>query len=96
MNGVIGMVDVLHQTSLNSVQVEMVDTIRESAFSLLSIIEDILDFSKIEAGKLELEHAPTAVAEVVEKVGVMLDHLAEKKGGTDVIHRSGDSRNRPV
>jgi PAS domain S-box-containing protein len=80
MNGVIGMVDVLHQTSLNGDQVEMVDTIRESAFSLLGIIEDILDFSKIEAGKLEIEHAPTAVAKVVEKICVMLDHLAEKKG----------------
>ncbi len=80
MNGVIGMVDVLHQTSLKGYQVEMVDIIRESAFSLLGIIEDILDFSKIEAGKLEIEHAPTAVAEVVEKVCIMLDRLAENKG----------------
>jgi len=80
MNGVIGMVDVLHQTSLKGYQVEMVDTIRDSAFSLLGIIEDILDFSKIEAGKLEIEYAPTAVAEVTEKVCVMLDRLATKKG----------------
>jgi PAS domain S-box-containing protein len=80
MNGVIGMVDVLHQTSLKGYQVEMVDTIRDSAFSLLGIIEDILDFSKIEAGKLDLEHAFTAVAEVIEKGCAMLDHLAEKKG----------------
>jgi PAS domain S-box-containing protein len=79
MNGVIGMVDVLHQTSLKGHQVEILDIIRDSAFSLLDIIEDILDFSKIEAGKLEIECAPTALAEVVEKVCVMLDHLAEKK-----------------
>ncbi len=79
MNGVIGMVDVLHQTSLKGYQVEMVDTIRDSAFSLLGIIEDILDFSKIEAGKLELETVPTALAEVIEKTCVMLDHPAEKK-----------------
>jgi PAS domain S-box-containing protein len=79
MNGVIGMVDVLSQTSLQSYQVEMVDTIRESAFSLLGIIEDILDFSKIEADKLEIEYLPTSVAEVVEKVCVMLDRLAAKK-----------------
>jgi two-component sensor histidine kinase len=46
---------------------------------LLGIIEDILDFSKIEAGKLELENNPTAVADVVEKACIMLDHLAEKK-----------------
>ena len=79
MNGVIGMVDVLHQTSLKGYQVEMVDTIRDSAYSLLGIIEDILDFSKIEANKLEIDYSPTAIAEVVEKVCVMLDHLAIKK-----------------
>ncbi|ABM02340.1 multi-sensor histidine kinase with CHASE and PAS/PAC sensory domains [Psychromonas ingrahamii 37] len=79
MNGVIGMVDVLQQSSLKGFQVDMVDTIRDSAFSLLSIIEDILDFSKIEAGKLDIEYAPMAVAEVVEKACFMLAHLAEKK-----------------
>lgn len=78
MNGVIGMVDVLHQTSLKGYQVEMVDSIRDSAYSLLDIIEDILDFSKIEAGKLEIEQAPTAVAAVVEKVCALLDRVAEK------------------
>ncbi|MFT6895709.1 MAG: PAS domain S-box-containing protein [Paraglaciecola sp.] len=80
MNGVIGMVDVLQQTSLKGFQVGMVDTIRDSAFSLLSIIEDILDFSKIEAGKLDVEHEPMDIAEVVEKACIMLDPLAEIKG----------------
>lgn len=79
MNGVIGMIDVLHQSSLKGYQVEMVDLIRESAFSLLTIIDDILDFSKIEAGRLEIESAPLAVAAVVEKVCGLLDNLAGKK-----------------
>jgi two-component system sensor histidine kinase/response regulator len=79
MNGVIGMVDVLHQTSLKDYQVEMVDLIRESALSLMTIIDDILDFSKIEAGKLELDVGPLAVGDIVEKVCNMLDRLAEKK-----------------
>jgi PAS domain S-box-containing protein len=80
MNGVIGMIDVLQQTSLQGYQVEMVDLIRESAFSLLAIIDDILDFSKIEAGKLEVERSPMSVVDVVEKSCNMLDHLAVKKG----------------
>nr|MDP2192079.1 ATP-binding protein [Rhodoferax sp.] len=80
MNGVIGMIDVLHQTSLKGYQVEMVDLIRESAYSLLAIIEDILDFSKIEAGRLEIERLPMPVADVVEKVCGLLDHLAARKG----------------
>jgi len=80
MNGVIGMVDVLHQTSLKGYQAEIVDTIRDSAYSLLGIIEDILDFSKIEAGRLEIERAPTPVVAVIEQACNMLDHLAAKKG----------------
>ena len=80
MNGVIGMIDVLHQSSLKGYQVEMVELIRESAYSLLTIIDDILDFSKIEAGKLELEHEPMPLADVVEKACAMLERMAENKG----------------
>jgi PAS domain S-box-containing protein len=80
MNGVIGMVDVLQQTSLRGYQVEMVDLIRESAYSLLAIIDDILDFSKIEAGRLELEEGPLDIAAVVKAGCGMLEHLAARKG----------------
>lgn len=79
MNGVIGMLDVLHQTSLRGKQVEMVDLVRESAWSLLDIIDDILDFSKIEAGRLQVEYLPMAITDVVEKVCSMLDRPAKKK-----------------
>ncbi len=80
MNGVIGMADVLQQTSLNGYQMEMVDLIRESAFALLEIIDDILDFSKIEAGRLEIEREPMSVVSVVEKACAMLESLAARKG----------------
>ncbi|HUG04133.1 MAG TPA: ATP-binding protein, partial [Steroidobacteraceae bacterium] len=80
LNGVIGMVDVLHQTSLRGYQVEMVDLIRDSAYSLLSIIDDILDFSKIEAGKLELSVEPMDVASVVKATCGMLEHMAARRG----------------
>ena len=45
MNGVLGMLELLQQTSLNSEQRELSDVIRDSASSLLKIIDDILDFS---------------------------------------------------
>jgi PAS domain S-box-containing protein len=80
MNGVIGMIDVLHQTSLQGYQVEMVDLIRDSAESLLAIVDDILDFSKIEAGKLALECLPMDFSASVAKVCAMLDHVAIKRG----------------
>ncbi len=80
MNGVIGMIDVLRQTSLSGYQMEMANLIRDSAYALLSIIEDILDFSKIEAGKLEIEKIPMRLASVVENACGMLGHLALTKG----------------
>ena len=55
MNGVLGMLELLHDTGLDGEQDSMVEIVRESASSLLKIIDDILDFSKIEAGKLDLE-----------------------------------------
>jgi PAS domain S-box-containing protein len=80
MNGVIGMIDVLHQSSLKGAQVEMVELIRESAYSLLTIINDILDYSKIEAGRLDIEQIPFPIEEVVERACMILDRVAQKAG----------------
>ena len=55
MNGVIGMSQILAETSLDHTQREYVDIIRGSAKALLSLINDVLDLSKIEADRLELE-----------------------------------------
>ena len=79
MNGVIGMVDVLQQSSLNSSQMVMANIIHDSAFALLAIIDDILDFSKIEAGKLQIENIPMSVADVAEAACETLNHLALMK-----------------
>lgn len=76
MNGVIGMLDVLHQSSLREHQLEMVDVVRDSAFSLLKVIDDILDFSKIEAGKLDIDTQPMHLGDVVERTCYLLNHMA--------------------
>ncbi|NMG76929.1 PAS domain S-box protein [Aromatoleum diolicum] len=79
MNGVIGMIEVLQQSSLSGPQMEMANIIRDSSFALLDVINDILDFSKIEAGKLEIDNVPMSVADVVEKACGILDRMALKK-----------------
>ena len=55
-------------------------TVRESAYSLLTIINDILDFSKIEAGKLDLEAIPISICDALEGVGETLAPTARNKG----------------
>ncbi|HEX4911651.1 MAG TPA: ATP-binding protein [Permianibacter sp.] len=55
MNGTLGMLQLLHETTLNNEQQEFVNTASESTEHLLRVINDILDFSKIEDGKLTLE-----------------------------------------
>jgi PAS domain S-box-containing protein len=55
MNGIIGMTDIVLESSLEKEQRNYLEMVRSSADRLLAIINNILDFSKIEAGRLELE-----------------------------------------
>lgn len=80
MNGIIGMIDVLEESSLRANQRDMVKTVRESAYALLAIVDDVLDFSKIEAGQFTIDHAPMDVTEVVEGVGDALRGMSENQG----------------
>ncbi|MEL6185591.1 MAG: ATP-binding protein, partial [Myxococcota bacterium] len=80
MNGVLGMAELLHETSLEEEQRAFVDTIYNSGSALLTIINDILDFSKVEAGKMELESAPFALDTLVEDVTALLAPKAYDKG----------------
>lgn len=80
MNGIIGMTELLRDTSLNDDQSDFVAVIHDSAQALLHIINDILDFSKIEAGKLVLDNTDFALMAVVEGAADILVARAREKG----------------
>ncbi|MDR0590102.1 MAG: response regulator [Spirochaetaceae bacterium] len=77
---VIGMTELLQDTSLDYEQSEYAGQIKFSAEVLLTLINDILDYSKIEAGKMELEHTDFDLERTIEQAVEMIAMEAHKKG----------------
>ncbi len=73
MNAIIGMTDLVLDTKLDSTQRDFLQTVANSAESLMSIIEQVLDFSKIESDSLELESVDF---DLREEIGATLKSLA--------------------
>ena len=58
MSGVLGMLEVLAHSPLDSEQQRILGVIEDSAQMLRQILDDILDYSRLEAGALRLEPVP--------------------------------------
>ena len=80
MNGVLGMAELLLNTSLTDKQRHLAQSVHHSGSALLTLINSILDFSKVEAGKLELEHLEFALRETIEEAVDLFADPAERKG----------------
>lgn len=79
LNAVIGLSQILVKTSLNTKQSGFVQTIKNSAGNLLSLVNDILDFSKIEAGEMQLEKEAVNILELGESIIQTFNYQAIEK-----------------
>ncbi len=86
MNGVLGMTGLLLDTPMSPEQKEYAGSLRDSAESLLELINDVLDFSKIEAGRMTIEPFPFDLRRAVEEVADLQLSRAQEKG-IDLIVR---------
>jgi signal transduction histidine kinase/CheY-like chemotaxis protein len=80
MNGIVGMTELLLETSPNAEQREYLAIVQSSADSLLSLINDILDFSKIEAGKLDTETIDFSLRDILDGALKAVSMRAHQKG----------------
>ncbi|MCK9216424.1 MAG: response regulator [Firmicutes bacterium] len=80
MNGIVGFLQLLENSGVNKEQQEYIDMMKESADTLLNVINDILDVSKIEAGKIELENIDFNLRKTVENAVIPLSVKANEKG----------------
>lgn len=80
ISGVIGIATMLLDTKLDERQREWIQAARDSADSLVTLINDLLDLSKVEAGRIELEHIGFAPSPLAEGVVTLLKPRADAKG----------------
>ena len=80
MNGILGMTELLLETSLNNQQLDFLETLKTSGENLLTIINDILDFSKLEAGEMRIESYEFNLMNCLENIVDLLAISANEKG----------------
>lgn len=75
-NGVLGMLELLHDSPLDATQRRTLHTARTSARHLLALLNDLLDASRLEQGRLALRHEPTDLQALAAEVHTVMAPVA--------------------
>ena len=80
LNGVIGLTELIADTSLADEHPDYLEALRASGHALMAVVNRILDFSKLGAGKLELAREEFSTTALVEQTAQVLAIAAAQKG----------------
>lgn len=80
MNGIIGMTELALETELTAQQRDLLETSRNSAVSLLYLLNDVLDFSKMEAKSIQLDNVAFDLSKLVSETAQVFEIQAKEKG----------------
>jgi PAS domain S-box-containing protein len=81
MTAILGYTDLILDPASNALDfVDHVETIKNNAKHLMTIINDILDVSKIESGRMEIEQISTNPKAIIDEVLELMVPLAQEKG----------------
>ncbi|MGI8543813.1 MAG: response regulator [Aridibacter sp.] len=80
LNGVVGLTELLLNSRLDDQQKDLVETIRSSGETLLTMTNDILDFSKVESGTFKIESVEFELRKMIEEViNLFSKNITDKK-----------------
>ncbi|NQZ14420.1 MAG: hypothetical protein HRT94_06340 [Alphaproteobacteria bacterium] len=79
MSGIMGMVKMLLDSSLDKQQKEYAQTIQDSSDAMLALLNDILDFEKVEQGKMEIENIGIDLPRLIQGVATLMNGHATQK-----------------
>ena len=79
MTGIMGMIRLLLDSSLNDQQKEYAQTVQYSGDALLALLNDILDFSKIEEGRMEIEKVDFDLKRLIDSVVMLMSGRAKER-----------------
>jgi signal transduction histidine kinase/integral membrane sensor domain MASE1 len=89
MNAVIGMTELLTDTTLDAEQRDYVEVVREAGIALLAMVDDVLDVARIESGRMWLDVAPFQLRATAESVCALFGARA-RDHGLDLTLRVAD------
>ncbi|WP_172449207.1 PAS domain-containing hybrid sensor histidine kinase/response regulator [Bowmanella denitrificans] len=85
MNAVIGMLQLINQTSLTDKQQDYLSKAQSASKSLLQLLNDVLDYSKIEAGKIDIDLHPADLESLIRELTVVFSG-SQMKNSVELLY----------